>query len=123
MHQAHSADDRLCHRPPLCARSVHCTGSRWQCALTELDLSQASSDAGATRLSRALHSNKSLTSLTLNLNRISTTAGLAFAEALRANATLTHASLAGNLLNDAAVRRAGETDPQTPLISFAPPPL
>ena len=90
------------HKP--CAHLSHLSllAARAQCALTDLDLSQASSDKGAARLSRALHQNRSLTSLTLGMNHISTTAGIAFAEALRSNATLTSASLAGNLLGDAA---------------------
>ena len=34
--------------------------------------------------------------------RLATTGGIAFAEALRANTTLTHANIAGNALTDAA---------------------
>ena len=86
--------DRSRHHPP-------CASLR-QCALTDLDLSQASNDAGAARLARALHANRSLVVLTLHLNRISTTGGIAFAEALRLNTTLTSASLSGNCLTDAA---------------------
>ena len=64
-----------------------------QCALTDLDLSHASTDAGGARLSRALHLNRSLIKLSFAHNRMANTGGIAFAEALRANVTLTHASV------------------------------
>ena len=73
-----------------------------QCALTDLDLSAATTDAGGTRIARALHNNSSLTRLSLAYTRLATTGGIAFAEALRANTTLTHANIAGNALTDAA---------------------
>ena len=73
-----------------------------QCALTDLDLTHASTDAGGARLFRSLQLNRSLVRLTFAHNRVSTVGGTAFAEALRANMTLTAASLRGNLLTDAA---------------------
>lgn len=73
-----------------------------QCALTDLDLAHASTDAGGAKLFRALHLNRSLVRLGFAHNRVSTIGGTAFAEALRANVTLTAASLRGNLLTDAA---------------------
>ena len=75
---------------------------RWQCSLTDLDLTYATNDAGGARVARALQSNRSLTRLNLSNNRLSNGAGIALAEALRLNHTLTHANLAGNLLTDAA---------------------